>query len=1112
MAVERNPFANVINLNADPMEEAVEFEIELEDEDGELIVEDMMEEAPYDHYANLIYELDEDDLTDIASKVIEDYEADKESRADWEDTFERGFDLLGLKLQESSEPFEGACTAVHPLIIESSVKFQSKAIQELFPAKGPVKAQLFGNPTPEKEKQANRVQNFMNYQLTDQMPEYFDELERMLFHLPVFGSAFKKVYYDPALERPVSEFVTIDQFVVSNNASDLRKADRYTHVIYRSPNDLKRDIVNGFYGLPDYTDDKLPEPTEVNPTSLRMKMDNILGMDPDYSSDPQYTLLEHHCYLEIESEDDEDEIVVALPYIVTINLDSRTVLSIRRNWREDDARKEKLCWFTHYKFVPGFGFYGLGYIHFLGNLTASATAAMRNLIDAGQFANLPGGFKARGVRVVGANDPIAPGEFREVEATGVDLGKAIIPLPYKEPSNTLMQMLNFVASTGQKFADTTEQVVADSTNAGPVGTTLALLEASTKFFSAIHKRLHHSQRDEFQILARINYDFLPNEYPYDIPMITGQIFKSDFDGRVDIVPVSDPNVPSSAHRIAMAQTVMQLAAQSPPGMYNMKEVNRTILDALNVAEPNRFLTPDPPQAQPLDPVSDIRQAVQGMPIKAFPGQDHKAHITVKQSFIADPTLGQTPLMQQVVPVLQANIREHMIMQYEEEMAGMLEAGVQEAGATDESAISVITQGAAQEILENNQRMAEMGSVEDIERMSMELQRQQLELEKEKVKLDALQSASKIALEEEKLDLNRDELAVSSAEKVAKIRSENMNKQQDREEDRMERDDKFLVEVMKVLMKETGTSVAKLKETVDLTPKFSEGGDVDKFGALLEQMMRQEGDDPGFERDTTGPPEIDTSMPSTDMPSIEVIKEMMTAPPDTSIKNVGFPVTTGRERPELVTSVPKGTEAVTEPEVTIEEEKEFSLADVTPPPTPVRLSPAEREKLKPKEIDAGTYLKLTEEIKPKTTSQDEFFEWMEAIRMNESSGSHFYRKGEKIPKGKKVGDVKVSKAGAIGEYQLTPVKKGQVKFGTFSPTKEMLQSPEYNRYAGHTYGAYLLDKFKGNKIDAAIAYNWGEGNTREWIKKGRNPKKLPSETRGYLKKLKAQVNIDDTDVV
>ena len=849
MAIERNPFAeqgsnsNIIDFNVEAGSEPFELEIEMEEDNVESDLHELMEELTYDHYENLIFSLDKDELQEIANKVIDEYEADRESRADWEDTFERGFDLLGLKLEEASEPFEGACTAVHPLIIESSVKFQSKAIQELFPSKGPVKAQVVGLSTPEKEQQANRVQNFMNYQLTDQMPEYFDELERMLFHLPIFGSAFKKIYYDPSLERPVSEFVTIDQFVVSNNAPDLRKADRYTHVIYRSPNDLKRDIVTGFYGLPDYTDSELPEPTEVIPTSLRKKMDTILGMSPNYTSDPQYTLLEHHCYLEIEEENEnegeEDKITVALPYIVTVDLDSRTVLSIRRNWRESDERKEKLCWFTHYKFVPGFGFYGLGYIHFLGNLTATATAAMRNLVDAGQFANLPGGFKARGVRVVGANDPIAPGEFREVEATGVDLSKAIIPLPYKEPSSTLMQMLNFVSATGQKFADTTEQVVADSTNYGPVGTTLALLEASTKFFSAIHKRLHHSQRNEFQILARINYDYLPNEYPFDIPMITGQIFKADFDGRIDIIPVSDPNVPSSAHRIAMAQTVLQLASQSPAGMYNMKEVNRTILEALNITDPNRFLNPDMPQPQPLDPVSDIRQAVKGQPIQAFPGQDHQSHIIVKQSFIADPTLGQDPLMQQVVPILQANIRDHMIMQYEEQMAGMLRAGVEQAGSGDESAISAITQGAAQEILQNNQRMAEMGTVEDLERMTLELQRQQLDLEKEKLKLSSLQSAAKIAIDEEKLDLQRDDLEISAAEKLAKLRSGDTNKTKDR-------DDKFLIEVMKLLMKETGTSVEELKEKVDLTPQFAKGGDVQLspelqnfVDTLLKEQQEQE---------------------------------------------------------------------------------------------------------------------------------------------------------------------------------------------------------------------------------------------------------------------------------
>ncbi len=847
MAVETNPYEDQGGLEED-METPFEMEIELDNsEDSELSdvissyllndSDDMELEEEYDHYENLIYTLDSDTLVEIADQVVTHYEQDKESRAEWESSFERGFDLLGLKLEEASEPFEGACTAVHPLIIESSVKFQSKAIQELFPAKGPVKAQVLGSSTPEKEQQANRVQNFMNYQLTNQMPEYFDELERMLFHLPVFGSAFKKVYYDPSLERPVSEFVPIDQFVVSNNAPDLRKAERYTQVIYRSPNDLKRDISTEFYGLPE---DELPEPAEVSPTSLRMKMDTILGMNFDYAASPQYTLLEHHCYLDIENmneydeKEEDDDLSVALPYIVTIDYESGTVLSIRRNWRESDGKMEKLSWFTHYKFVPGFGFYGLGYIHFLGNLTATATAALRNLVDAGQFANLPGGFKARGVRVVGTNDPISPGEFREVEATGVDLTKAIVPLPYKEPSNTLMAMLDFVAKTGQKFADTTDQVVADSTNYGPVGTTLALLEASTKFFSAIHKRLHHSQRHELEIIARINYDYLPDSYPYDIAQATEEIFKQDFDGRVDIVPVSDPNVPSAAHRIATAQTIIQLASQAPQGLYNMREVNRTILDALNIDNPDRFMTPPMPQPQPLDPVSDIREATKGNPIKAFPGQDHQSHITVKQAFIMDPTLGQDPLMAQVIPVLQANIREHMIMQYEEQMAGMLKEGTQQTGASDPDAISVITQGAAKEILENNQRMAEMGTIEDIERQNLELQRQQLELEKEKVKLDALQSVSEIALKEEQLDLDRDELELDAVNKLANLRTSNDNKTKDR-------DDKFLLEIFKTLMKETGVSVEKLKQEVDLTPQFSEGGEVNPEDVLklLEMFQREE---------------------------------------------------------------------------------------------------------------------------------------------------------------------------------------------------------------------------------------------------------------------------------
>jgi|TARA_R110002012_G_scaffold58769_3_gene152837 hypothetical protein len=830
--VERNPYLTPGNP-AGMMVEESEIEIILPEEEESPVdmIMEMVEEMTYDHNENLVDKLEASELDDIASKVIEGFEADKESRGEWEATFEKGFDLLGLKLRETSEPFEGACTAVHPLLIESAVKFQSKATQELFPSKGPVKTQILGNPTIEKDRQATRVMNFMNYQLTDQMPEYFSELERMLFNLPVFGSAFKKTYWDMALERPMSEFVPIDQFYISNFASDLQNAERYTHVVYRSPNDLKRDIEAGMYTISHYDDEGLPDATPVEPTPIKSKMDMILGISPNYDDEPQYTILEQHCYLEIEEEvDDEDNaMTVALPYIVSVDEHSRKILCIRRNWSESDPRKEKLHWFTHYRFVPGFGFYGLGFIHFLGNLTATATAAVRNLVDAGQFATLPGGFKARGVRIVGSNDAIAPGEFKEVEATGIDLTKSIIPLPYKEPSQTLMQMLQFVTAAGQKFADATEQVISDSTNYGPVGTTLALLEASTKFFSAIHKRLHYSQRQELRILSRINYDFLPNEYPYDIAHIEGQIFKSDFDGRIDVIPVSDPNVPSASHRLAMAQTVMQMAQQAPQGMYNLREINRVMLDATGIENPDQFLIPEK-HAEPRDPISDLNAAAQGLPIKAFPGQDHQAHITVKQSFIADPTLGQNPLMQALVPVLQANIREHMIMQYEEQMSGMLTQGVEQAGVGSPEAISKITQGAAQEILQNNQRMAEQGNVQDLERMTLELQRQQLELEKEKVKIDAAQKAADIALQEEKLDLEKDKIEVDAAEKLAKIKGVARDREIVASSKTADRDDKFLIEMMKLLMKETGATVEKLKEEVTLRPEtFNQGGTV--FGMI-----------------------------------------------------------------------------------------------------------------------------------------------------------------------------------------------------------------------------------------------------------------------------------------
>ncbi len=756
MATERNPFdkipeevSNVVPLA--PVENTdIDATFEVAD-DGGVIVDFASEDVTMqpsediaEWYGDLCETLEEQQLYEIASDVIENYQADKDSRGEWESMFERGFELLGLKLQPGSEPFEGACTAVHPLLIESAVKFQSKASGELFPSSGPVKANILGKHTPEKELQANRVQNFMNYQLTEQMPEYFDEFERMLFHLPIIGSAFKKIYYDSTLKRPVSEFIPIDQFYVSYFATDLRNADRYTHVIYRSPVELEKDIIADVY-----KDVDLPEPNQTNVTSFTAKMDTILGLSPSSDKDPQYILLEQHCYLDIEGKDQ------SLPYIVTVEEQSRQILSIRRNYEQNDPNMEKRSHFVHYRFVPGFGFYGLGLIHFLGNLTMSATAAMRSLIDAGQFANLPGGFKAKGIRIVGDNEPISPGEFKEVEATGVDLAKAIIPLPYKEPSSTLFQMLQFVASAGQKFADSTEQIVSDAASYGPVGTTMALLEASSKFFTAIHKRVHKSQRDEFRILAKIDYDYLPNEYPYDVPFEDRSIFKNDFDGRVDIVPVSDPNIPSNAHRMMMANMALQMAQQSPPGMFNLEALNRTILHAANMPNLEEILPPKI-EPKPMDPVSDIMAATKGIPIAAFPGQNHDAHIQTKMAYLQDPANGANPIMQRLRPLLEANIQEHSVMKYQEQMNGMAQQAIEQLPPEQQQNPAVVEMAmaqAAQQVMNANQAM---GIAQSPEQQLVALEQAKVELEKQKLQSDTVVQAAEMELKTKKLELEENE--------------------------------------------------------------------------------------------------------------------------------------------------------------------------------------------------------------------------------------------------------------------------------------------------------------------------------------------------------------------
>jgi len=805
MATERNPYemkqeevANVVPMQA---EEEMEATFEVDPTDGGVIVDFSSEEQVTmsaseevaEWYGNLTDTLEDDYLDQIADQVIDNFQADKDSRAEWESMFERGFDLLGLKLQPGSDPFDGACTAVHPLLIESAVKFQSKASAELFPASGPVKANIMGKSTPEKEMQANRVQNFMNFQVTEQMPEYFDEFERMLFHLPLIGSAFKKVYYNAALKRPMSEFIPIDQFYVSYYATDLRNADRYTHLIYRSPIDMERDIRAGIYD-----DVELPEPNaEGLFTDFTRKLDTIIGLSPSSDNDPQYALLEQHCYLDLE---DTGE---SLPYIVTVIEQSRQVLSIRRNYEQNDQNKEKRSHFVHYRFVPGFGFYGLGLIHFLGNLTMSATAAMRSLIDAGQFANLPGGFKAKGLRMVGDNDPISPGEFKEVEATGMDLSKAIIPLPYKEPSSTLFQMLNFVSAAGQRFADSTEQVVSDAASYGPVGTTMALLEASSKFFSAIHKRVHKSQKDEFRILAKIDYDYLPDEYPYDVPFEDRSIFKSDFDGRVDIIPVSDPNIPSNAHRMMMANMALQMAQQSPPGMFNLEALNRTILQAANMPNLEDIL---PPKIEPqqMDPVSDIMAATKGVPIAAFPGQNHDAHIQTKMAYLQDPKNGANPIMQRIAPLLEANIQEHSVMKYQEQMSGVAQQAMQQLPPEQQqnpSVVEMVMAQAAQQVMNANQAM---GMAQSPEQQLVSLEQAKVELQKQKLQSDTAVQAAEMELKNKQLELDENEQIIGMLKSGA---SDNFKK----EKAALDRDSKKDLKTLDVLGK---LSVEETKQNAE----------------------------------------------------------------------------------------------------------------------------------------------------------------------------------------------------------------------------------------------------------------------------------------------------------
>lgn len=627
-----------------------------EEEDGSVVLnfEDaVQEELMAEQDANLAEILDERDLMDISSELISFYEDDKTSRDEWEDTYRNGLDLLGVKYEDREEPFRGSSGVTHPVIAEAVTQFQAQAYKELLPSSGPVRTLILGASSPEVEAQSQRVSEFMNYQITTVMEEYDPEMDRLLFYLPLAGSAFKKTYFDDILDRAVSRFIPADDLIVPYNATDLQSASRITHVTRMDENSVRKFQAAGFYRDVDL------EPYEGE-DELREKERNLMGIQKTTDSD-DCTLLEMHVDLDLKGFEhrsplDNEVTGIKLPYIVTIDEGSGTVLSVRRNWAENDEYYRKLQYFTHYKFLPGLGFYGFGLLHMIGGLGRSATSILRQLIDAGTLANLPAGFKARGIRIRDADEPLSPGEFRDIDVPGGALRESIMPLPYKEPSATLSQLLGFVVDAGRRFAAIADLQVGDGNQGAAVGTTVALLERGSKVMSAIHKRMHYAQKQEFNMLAKIFAESLPPVYPYNVYGAETNIKQSDFDERIDIIPVSDPNIFSMSQRLALAQTQLELA-QTNPQMHNLYEAYRRIYEAIGVQNID-VLLPAPTAPQPIDPgIENARSVIQEM-LQAFPTQDHDAHIQAHIAFMMTPIPSTTPA---IFGLLQAHLCEHIAL-------------------------------------------------------------------------------------------------------------------------------------------------------------------------------------------------------------------------------------------------------------------------------------------------------------------------------------------------------------------------------------------------------------------------------------------------------------------
>jgi len=654
--------AEASQANIEEAQSAQDVEVTQEEDGGATISFDpeaINQPGTNEHFDNLADLLPEEVLGRLGSELYENYTQYKASRKDWEDGYTKGLDLLGFKYQTRSQPFTNASGATHPVLAEAVTQFQAHAYKELLPATGPVHTQIMGVVNKQKEDQATRVKNFMNYQLMNKMKEYEPEFDQLLFYLPLSGSAFKKVYYDELLDRAVSKFIPADDLIVPYTATSLEDAEAIVHVLKISENDLRKKQVAGFYR------DVEISPGYSQETEVEKKERELEGVTKT-RDEQMFTILEFHTNVDLEGFEDKDEeqnpTGIKLPYIITIDTSSREVLSVRRNYKAEDLLKNKIEYFTHFKFLPGLGFYGFGLIHMIGGLSRTATNALRQLLDAGTFSNMPAGFKQRGIRVRDEAQSIQPGEFRDVDAPGGNIRDAFMPLPFKEPSATLLQLMGIVVQAGQRFAAIADMQVGDGNQQAAVGTTIALLERGSRVMSAIHKRLYVALKQEFVLLADVFKTYLPPEYPYDVVGGQRNIKAADFDDKIDILPIADPNIFSQSQRITLAQTELQLA-MSNPQLHNLYEAYRDMYTAIGVKDVNRILPPPQPP-QPMDPAAENIMAMSGKPFQAFKGQDHRAHITSHLNFMATNMVKNNPM---IMGALQKNIFEHISLMAQEQL-------------------------------------------------------------------------------------------------------------------------------------------------------------------------------------------------------------------------------------------------------------------------------------------------------------------------------------------------------------------------------------------------------------------------------------------------------------